>query len=154
MNKKIMDDTDFENISFHDNFIHALTYDPEDSELLFDIDYLIEWLEPDEEGCYSFNIAPSTLIFYGVSNLEIDIGINGIATFDILEIKREIEPPRKGVKVPIYRYEIVLDHVGKITFSSIGFELFIRSFFPDTESQVLSRKERGGISFEKVSCNT
>ena len=72
----------------------------------------------------------------------------------IFEINREIEPTSEGVCVEIFNYEIVLDHVGEIRFSSTGFNMYLRNFFPEVDAMALSREERGGISFERVTYNT
>jgi len=124
MQKSLLDDADFSNISFHDNLIHAMTFGPDESAFLIDIDYLAEWISPDKDGYYSFVIAPSTLVFKDIYDLQIDVVVKSVHTFDIYEINREEQPPKKGVNVTIYNYEIVLGHVGKISFSSTGFNMY------------------------------
>lgn len=149
MSKSIYGNEDFDDLSFHDNFIHAMTFDPDEYELLFDIDYLTKWVLNENEGHYSFVIAPSSLIFRNVYDVEIDISVASVCTFDIYEISRVLLPRRKGSTMDCYRFEIKLDHVGLIKFTSSSFNLYLRSIHKETDSQMLSRKERGGISFDE-----
>jgi len=151
LKKSTYGNEDFEDLSFHDNFIHAMTFDPDEFELLFDIDYLTKWVLNEGQGHYSFVIAPSTLIFRNVYDVEVDISVGSVCTFDISEISRELLPRRTGAAVDYYRFEIKLDHVGTIKFTSTSFNLYLRSIHEETDSQMLSRKERGGISFDEIS---
>ena len=52
MLQAIFDDKDFEKLSFHDNFVHAMTFDPETGELLLDIDYLAKWISPEKRRSF------------------------------------------------------------------------------------------------------
>lgn len=150
MNKSAYGNEDFEELSFHDNFIHAMTFDPDESELLLDIDHLAKWVLNEDQGHYSFIIAPSTLIFRNVYDVEIDVSVGSVCTFDIYGISRELLPRRSGATMDCYRFEIKLDHVGTIKFTSTSFNLYLRSIHEETDAQMLSRKERGGVSFEEI----
>jgi hypothetical protein len=148
MNKLIWNEEDFEKMSWHDNFIHALSYDPDENEFLLDIDYLFEWISPkDNENHYTFGIAPSTLIFEGVYDLNVDISIGNVITFDIYEVKREPVKTKFETKKQYFKYTMILDHVGEITFSAFGFRMYMRNAFLDRDAQALTREERGGVSF-------
>lgn len=149
MNKSIWNESDFDNMSWHDNFIHALTFDPDENLFLLDIDYITEWINPKEKGShFSFVVAPSTLIFSSVYDLDIDIKLGNVHTFDIQEINREIHQTKYTTDRIFYKYEIVLSHIGKITFVSSGYEMYIRNIFPEIDAQSLTRSARGGVSFD------
>jgi hypothetical protein len=155
MNKLIWDESDFDKMSWHDNFIHAFTYDPDENLFLIDIDYITEWINPKEKGShFSFVVAPSTLIFDGVYDLDVDIKVGNVSTFDILEINREIHQTKYPTERIFYRYEIVLSHIGKITFASSGYKMYIRNIHPEIDAQSLTRSARGGVSFDTTIVNT
>ena len=67
MNKLIWNESDFDVMSWHDNFVHALTFDPDENLFFLDIDYITEWINPKERTShFTFVVAPSTLIFKNV----------------------------------------------------------------------------------------
>ena len=57
--KTIWTDTDFEDMNWHDNVVHALSIIPKeyDYELLLDIDYIFDWVKPEPPQNYSFVVA-------------------------------------------------------------------------------------------------
>jgi hypothetical protein len=73
MNEK----NDFQSMCWHDNAIHGISIREGDDgcggELDLDIDYILEWIEP-ENNSFSFRIAPTTLTFHDVSDLVISEG--------------------------------------------------------------------------------
>jgi hypothetical protein len=47
--KTIWTDADFDAMSWHDNAVHAVAFEPQPSDprrLLLDIDYIVEWVPP------------------------------------------------------------------------------------------------------------
>jgi hypothetical protein len=148
MNKRIFSEEDFEKLSWHDNFIHAMSFDPDEHLFYLDIDYLAEWNSPNDAGHFSFTIAPSTLIYTDVYDLKIDVEVSSIVTFDIRNVSREPYKTKYSADQVFYKYIIELDYIGKITFLSSGFKLYLREIYRDMYSQCLTKKERGGISYE------
>ncbi len=63
----------FEDYSWHDNPIHGfkiIELEHGSGNLEIDIDYIAEWLCQEDNSC-NFKIAPATLIFEGITELEI-----------------------------------------------------------------------------------
>ncbi len=154
LEKKIWTEEDFELMGWHDANIYGMIIEKEEeswqANLIFDIDYIFEWVHPSPpQEYFSFWVAPCTLVFKEVFDLKINIDCRGSA-FDLLEIadlnlisKYEQEP---GVTI----YEWCLDlQEGDIRFKSLGFEQIVKKNPIYGNSQVLSNDERGGISFSK-----
>jgi hypothetical protein len=88
---------DFEKIHWHDNAIHGFRIVEGDDgctgQLIFDIDYISEWLR-DTGDSFSFKIIPSDLTFHDVSDLVISIDYAALPAalqpMCISEIKREV----------------------------------------------------------------
>jgi hypothetical protein len=51
LEKSLLTDAEFENMNWHDSFIYALTLG-EKNELVFDIDYIFQWINPTKERNY------------------------------------------------------------------------------------------------------
>ncbi len=150
MQKWIWTDSDYDLMSWHDNYIHAISFDVEEDLFDLDIDYITEWVEPKKgEDCFSFWVAPATLNFRGVSELDIDIQIANLVVWSILEINRKEIPKTHRPDIPIYQFEIVLEHIGRITFKSTGFYMYIRKQPKKIDAQYFTREERGGISLDR-----
>ena len=151
MKKWIWTDSDYDTMSWHDNYIHAMSFNAEESSFDLDIDYITEWVEPEEgEDCVSFWVAPATLHFRSVSELDVDIQITSVHDFSILEIAREKMPNTYRPDVPLYQFEISLDHIGSINLRRCsGFNMYIREPPKKGYGQCFTREERGGISLSK-----
>ena len=75
LEKWVWTEEDFERMGWHDSRIYALAFSPETFELLLDIDYIFQWINPEPgETFYKFWVAPATLIFENVSDVDFDIG--------------------------------------------------------------------------------
>ena len=68
-------EADFDDMSWHDNHVHAFRIREGEhgtGEVELDLDYILEWLSP-TEGMFSFRVAPASLTFRGVYDLQIAI---------------------------------------------------------------------------------
>lgn len=129
-------ETDFEQLSWHDCHIWSFELragEPDEgdwtSDLAFDIDFIVEWL-CGVTGGGQFRVAPATLVFHGVTdlNINIDWGDSGFRTalhpVSIHHIEREVV---QGQKVyldrPYYSWRILLNwpQSGVIAFGAVGF---------------------------------
>lgn len=126
--KKKWTDADFEKMIWHDNYIHGFYVDAENTQLIFDIDYIFEWLESDNK--FNFLVSPSTLIFHNVYNLKIAISWTDsaleMAIDKIIRDNKQLTPNKKFTK-----YEWTINIIwpkpgGNITFESTGFTQIIR----------------------------
>src|SRR5687768_4015458 len=81
--KWLWTDEDFEQMPFGDTFIHGIGFDG--GALLLDIDYMACW-EPDPvtEGCYTPLLAPATLRFNDVLDVEMELSpSHGLIILDL-----------------------------------------------------------------------
>jgi hypothetical protein len=126
-------DKDFDELSWHDNTVHALRIVEDDrdsgtAQLILDIDHILKWC-PGENGTYSFIVAPATLTFHGVFGLKFFLDYEkataGTTPFTIDGIVRRIENRK--------RYEAVLWTIpinwptGEISFEATGFTQELRA---------------------------
>jgi hypothetical protein len=145
MNRRILTIKDFENISWHDCKIFGFAFDESKYKLYFDIDFISEWIVPENNRKrYKLKIAPATLVFDNVWDVNFEIDTN--LSLDIDNIIKENPHASKNKPKEIeYEWSIELLQ-GEITFKSIGFKLYLRD-----EPQILSLNrnltKRGGISF-------
>ena len=70
------DSDEFNGDRWHDNAIHGFAIvEGEDGcsgDLILDIDFILEWLHPDSNNqSFRFRMAPSDLIFHGVTDLHV-----------------------------------------------------------------------------------
>ena len=118
---------DFDDMSWHDVHVHGFRFiEYEESsgtaELIFDIDYILEWLK-NEEGL-SFVVAQSTLQFHKVFGLKfaLDYVENsaGMCAFSLSNIEREeIVYPNGYVR---FKWSLEINWPsGHIEFESSGF---------------------------------
>jgi hypothetical protein len=72
---------DFDQMSWHDNEVHAIAIEPappEPGRLLLDIDYIVQWVPPQAPfRLISFWICPATLVFDPAWDLTTDIDLRG-----------------------------------------------------------------------------
>lgn len=89
----------FEDFSWHDNAIHAFRIAEGDDgcsgQLTLDIDYIVKWISPiDEGGRFSFVVSPADLAFHEVTDLVISIDYASCSAslqpMRIGEIQREV----------------------------------------------------------------
>jgi hypothetical protein len=83
LKKWIWTDADFDSMTWHDCTIHAFA-SPENYDLAIDIDYICQCVLSPDKTRYSFWIAPATLVFENVTDIDfqffnfIALGINVI----------------------------------------------------------------------------
>lgn len=89
----------FEDLGWHDNAIHAFRIAEGDDgcsgQLTLDIDYIVKWISPiDEGGRFSFVVSPADLVFHEVTDLVISIDYASCSAslqpMMIGEIQREV----------------------------------------------------------------
>lgn len=135
-------DADFDTLSWHDNVIYGMRFDIGDaaqgewrSDLVFDIDYIEEWVR-DPTGGVRFRVAPATLNFHKVSDLRIAVdfgdsgGVNMINELSIAAITREPLVLKDRPGAPLFyrwRIELNLPQGGEIAFGAGGFTQTLRA---------------------------
>lgn len=142
--KRLFDDSDFETMDWHDNKIHAVSFDAKLYRLLLDIDYIVEWKAVGNR--YEFKVAPATLIFENVYDLNLSpFGLAMTITGVIKENPGQPVNARFVDNKLQYDWTIILTD-GEIGFKSIGFQQYLRKE-PVLGNAYLELEERGGISF-------
>jgi hypothetical protein len=86
----------FEEMSWHDNHVHALRIvegEHGSGDLILDLDYILEWIQAPQG--FQFKIVPVNLRFRGVTNLRIDLNYAevtaAVGPFSIHRIERRKE---------------------------------------------------------------
>lgn len=154
LEKSVWMQDDFEVMGWHDVNIYGVIIEkgeePWQGNLIFDIDYIFEWVHPvPPQKYFSFWVAPCTLIFKEVYELRINIDQQG-NTLELFDFDGITMVSKKKLDNGSTIYEWLLElHIGEIQFKSLGFEQMVRRAPIYTNSQVLSLDERGGISFNK-----
>ncbi len=142
-------EADYTQMSWHDNHVHGLAiYSGEHGagELALDIDYILEWLPPDQ-GRYTFVVAPATLCFRDVTDLRISLDyVNpsaAITPFSISAIEREEHVYPNGHAT--FRWSVGVNWPeGVLTFLASGFRQTIRGKPITTTEQFLADAQRRG----------
>jgi hypothetical protein len=115
----------FEQMSWHDNHVHALRFvqgEYGSGDLILDIDYIVEWVREPAE--MKFRILPATLRFTGVTNLRVTLdyasATAAMGPFSIHTIGRRTEA-RERYEAQLWT--IMLNWpVGELSFEAGGYE--------------------------------
>lgn len=150
LQKQLYTEADFELMSWHDCHIHAFSFN-DDDELLLDIDYMFEWVHPKKGSkYYKFWIAPCTLVFENVYNVEFELdGGQPIIDFILRENPQTTTASAYLGKAFEHDWDLVMTN-GEMTFKSVGFKQYVRQLPILSGTQKLTLEVRGGISFDKL----
>lgn len=148
--KHIWDENDFDKMGWHDSKIYAIAFEDDNFELMFDIDYILEWVNPEEsESNYKFWVSPCTLVFRNVWNLDINLetGLN----LEILDLHRANITKSKNessiTESSEYDWKVEINN-GDVSFRSVGYRQYFRRSPVLIENQSIGLLRRGGISFD------
>ncbi len=152
---------DYEQMNWHDVKIHAMgTVKTEyefyhESDLVLDIDYIFEWVpEPPHSITFQFWVAPCTLVFQNPENFkwEFHQPQDFLLEYEIYALELLAKHPKPMAHYPDYcTYDWKMDlQGGTMTLTSTGLQQFVRRPPILCESQSLTSKERGNISFSKT----
>src|SRR5215831_13027894 len=145
---------DFDTLSWHDCHIWGVALQPGDpdagdwrSELRLDIDFIVEWLCA-VDGTTRFRVAPTNLVFHGVTDLSVHVDWDGggqvaLHLLSIDGIERERQRDQKVyLDRPYYRWIIRLNwpRDGRITFGAAGFTQTLRAEPVVSPAQSLPRR--------------
>lgn len=135
----------FADMSWHDNYVHAIRIVEGEfgsGELVLDLDYILEWL-PDGDGC-RFRILPADLRFLEVTHLRIALDYAtptaGLVPFSLDRIERLSEERERYVA---QMWKLIVNWPeGEISFEANGFEQLGVAAPVVSCEQYLSAKER------------
>lgn len=139
-----------DDLSFHDCQIHSFGFDPDNYELLFDLDLILEWHT--ERPNWKFSVSPVTMVFKNVYDIKLDINSDTQLIMDDI-IKSNPRTPKNIDSLPIntLEYDWYFDLIvgGEIRFKSIGMMIYQRKELSIQRSQTLTLSQRGGFSLSK-----
>lgn len=139
--KTIWTESDFDVMGWHDSKIYSIQWNEENFELIFDIDYIFEWINDGDS--FRFVVCPVTLTFENVWDLKIEVEPRG--EIQINEISRMNPNRPKNAefinKEMEWQWNIDLFY-GDITFKSVGYTHINRKEPVEQKSQSLSLSER------------
>lgn len=152
LEKQIWTGDDFENMSWHDDTIHAISFG-KNSEFLLDIDYIFEWVHPKKsERHFKFWIAPCTLVFENVYDLKLDLEVSfdHHRKIDIITKENPQKPTNAEHINRDLEYDWIIETLqGEITLKSVGYKLYVRHQPILINNDELDIETRGGVSFNK-----
>jgi hypothetical protein len=149
LKKWIWTDADFDSMTWHDCTIHAFA-SPENYDLAIDIDYICQCVLSPDKTRYSFWIAPATLVFENVT--DIDFQFFNFIALGINVIERVKAQPKADSELGLRDDEwiwTVSCHVGSFEFRATGFKQYIRAQPKLCDNDRFEPHERGGYSFTK-----
>ena len=160
--KSIWTEDDYNSMGWHDCPIRAIAfaddsnYDAEqfESELIFDIDYIFQWVPVETNGAtyFSFYISPCTLVFERAYDVVLNLSTVGfmpvIPSISNLTLTANEEPLEHNYR----RHNVCIEiHNSKpITFQATGFKQYVRKPPVFSERQCLTLAQRGGICFDRI----
>ena len=152
IDKNIITVKDFDNLNWHDCKIYGLSFDDVNYKFFLDIDFIFEWIQSsNNDKGYMFKIAPATLVFHNVWDVNFNIDTNLSLDIDNISMNNPRFPKNKDVLPEIFEYDWCIELLqGAISFKSIGFELHVRKPPIMMQMQSFGLKERGGISFSTL----
>jgi len=146
MEARVWTEADYEQMSWHDNHIHALRFvEGQDGtgDLILDLDYILEWLKGDGGG-FRFRIIPVTLTFHEVMFPKIAVNYASASAafgpFMIHGIERRFEK-RAHYTAQVWKLPITFPN-GEIEFEAQGFTQRAAGAIVESEGQRLSISER------------
>jgi hypothetical protein len=153
LEKKIWTEVDFPKMGWHDAPIYGMAFFSDSltvsNELVFDLDYILQWINPvPPNRHFSFWIAPSTLVFKNIGDLNIQMDPWPPNTFDfeVLDIYR-LEVFQSTNSEPSWKWHIELGN-GNIYFTATGYEQIIKNV--PLLSQHQAYPDRGASNFSRT----
>lgn len=149
LEKLVWSDTDFEQMGWHLAYVHGIAAIPENFELLFDIDYIVNWVNPvPPDSYFTFWIAPATLVFTNVGNVEFHLKSQS-GEFSLQDLHRVDEQTTPNGKMTDWLWKLSGDD-GSVSFRATGYKQYFRKQPFHTQFQKLRLDERGGLCFSRA----
>lgn len=150
LKRLIWSDADFEEMGWHGAYVHAIAAIPENFELMLDIDYIVQWVNPiPPEQHFKFWVAPATLVFSNVWNVKFCLESES-GEFSIQGLERLNEQATLNGKMTDWLWRF-LGNEGSLSFRATAYKQHFRKQPILTLSQQLMLNERDGISFNRES---
>ncbi|MFI6407525.1 hypothetical protein [Streptomyces sp. NPDC050548] len=151
LSKSVWSDADFPEMGWHDATVHGLSVQPTDDvlpRLLLDLDYIVRWVHPVPPAThFSFWVAPATLVFDDVWDLEGDLDFKGTAPDLEIDGVHRLVPDDGREDLPLWHIE---GHAFDLRFRASGYRQYFRKAPTRASRQALPNAERGGCAFTEV----
>jgi hypothetical protein len=147
LEKNLWTDADFEKMSWHDCPIHAIFF-RNDCQLLLDIDYIFKWVLMKNKKHFQFWIAPCTLIFDNVYNIQFESTNTNLIIDSICRESPRVPENAEYINKDTEYDWIIETTVGEISFTSVGYTQYVRNIPTLLRTQSIDMLTRGGISFD------
>lgn len=146
LEKLVWSDTDFEQMGWYNAYVHAIAARPENFELLFDIDYIVQWVDPVPPNNYfTFWVAPATLVFNNVWNVTFHLESQS-GEFSLQNLARLDEQTTPNGNMTDWLWKLS-GNDGSVSFRATGYKQYFRKQPVLTQFQKLRFDERGGLCF-------
>ena len=146
--KTVWSDEDFECMKWKECKIFGIAFQPEDDELILDLDYVFQWLGPkvvDEKYIFSPIRSPATMVFENVNEFEMKFEYFGTTIEEICRTR--IQPTSDVPSLKDFEWQIN-GYNGEMKIVATGFKKYVRA--PDIENGYKTLNERGGICFDRI----
>jgi hypothetical protein len=148
MSKYTWTDEDFDEMSWHDNHVHSFHVIEGElgGTLVLDLDYIVEWLKHGDR--YQFRIIPSTLSFFDVAGLQIQLDYHrSDAALGPFSMDRIIRTTEKRERRAATLWRVLFNWPdGYISFEASGFSQVGRGTPILANQQRLLASERTGAA--------
>lgn len=152
--KLMWTENDFEQMGWHDNRLYAVAFGIRENEIIFDIDYILKWIDPKgNETNFNFIVVPATLVFRNAYDLNMNFSS---VTITIENIYRDNpnKPKNASYIIEQIEYDWTMETTsGEMTFKSVGYKQYARQSPKILDRQFIGLTERGGISFDLIPQN-
>lgn len=141
-------DGDLDRMGWHDVTVHGVAFDEVDgrARFLLDVDYVVSSLAPHgPDDHFAFLVAPATLVFENVWNLDTDLG--GTRPFLVIDGLHRSEPEDDRQTAEGVAPWTIEGRDFALRFLAAGFHLHLRARPRVSTSHRLALAERGGTSF-------
>ena len=152
LEKAVWTDGDFDTMGWHDARVHAIAFheDEHNAELLLDLDYIVRWIDPEPPAeHFTFLVAPATLVFETVWNLDGELGTASRTLLQAQDIHRRDPENDRQREMGLQPWVVEWSHGHELTMLASGFRQHFRRRPVLVASQRLELDERGGISFDQ-----
>ncbi|MET4105612.1 hypothetical protein [Hymenobacter sp. UYP22] len=138
LEKLVWTEADFEQMGWHDARIYAVRFG---EHISFDIDYIFQWMQADEDDYFSFWVAPATLVFHEAVHVAWTINFRPNQEIEIEHISRQTS----ATGATVWHIET---HQGDILITAESFRQVIRRHPTLQIGQQITPEERGASSFD------
>jgi len=146
LEKNIWTEDDFSVMGWHDSKIWGFLADTEKFEFMVDLDYIFQWVHPQEgETYFKFWVAPVTMVFENAYDILLDIDSRQ-GELEVADLHMENERKTKNGRLNEFDFRFECQE-GDFKVSATGYKMYVRKAPILQSGQTLDFELRGGIDF-------